>query len=546
MNNDHLILVHDVGTTSSKSCLYRLSDRLEVLATALEEYPLYVLDNGGVEQDPNEWWDAVCRGTQAVIRQAGVAPEAVQGMAFCAQMQGFIPVDAEGQALCRAMSYMDTRGMTQRKRYLQDGLMKIEQMNAVKLLNALRITGGASASAKDPVWKYLWLRDEQPELFHAMRYWMDVKDYLVMRCTGKFTFGYDSAHATFLFDTRPGKLAWHEGLCKTYDVNPQHLPPVARATDQIGGLTEAAAQAMGLRVGLPVFGGGGDLSLISLGSGCLQTNSVHVYIGTSGWVCATVDQRMTDINGMVASILSAVPGKYNYISEQETSGRCLQWIRDHLALDEIGIYLEQRTVADLEEEYRSLYDYLGKVVEETAPGANGVIFTPWLHGNRSPFEDPYARGMFFNLNLQTGKRDLIRAVLEGDAYHKRWMLETVEKKIPRRETLRLVGGGGRSETWAQILADVTGRVIEVTEHPENAGAAGAALVCGVGLGILRFDDIPRIIRVAKTFMLRPQYRAMYDKQYAVYRQLHKQNKTLFRLLNAPDKQGNRFKIERIR
>jgi xylulokinase len=307
---------------------------------------------------------------------------------------------------------------------------------------------------------------------------------------------------------------------------------VVHAIDKVGGLTAKAAESLGLPVGLPVFGGGGDLSLISLGSGSLDTNATHIYIGTSGWVCATVDKRMTDIDGMVASILAAVPGKYNYISEQETSGRCLQWIRDHLALDEIGIYLEQRTVSDHEEEYKTLYDFLGEAVEQSEPGAHGVLFTPWLHGNRSPFEDPYARGMFFNINLETGKRDMIRAVLEGDAYHKRWMLETVEKNVPRNDTIRFVGGGARSTTWGQILADVTGRTIEVIEYPENVGAAGAALVCGIGLGVLRVEDIKRIVRVAKTLTPRTQYKALYDKQYHVYKQLYKQNKKLFRLLNA--------------
>jgi xylulokinase len=527
-----LILVHDVGTTSSKSCLYRLGVQLELVAKSIQEYPLYVLENGGVEQDPAQWWEAIRQGTHMILAQTGIAPADIQAMAFCAQMQGFIPVDKDGNALARAMSYMDSRGTAQRKRYLQDGLIKIEQMNAVKLLTALRITGGASASVKDPVWKYLWLRDEQPDVFRAMHHWLDVKDYLVMRCTGKFSFGYDSAHATFLFDTRPDKLTWHKGLCKTYDVNPQHLPPVVRATEQIGGLTVAAAQQLGLPAGLHIFGGGGDLSLISLGAGNLATNATHIYIGTSGWVASTVDKRITDINGMVASILGAVPGRYNYISEQETSGRCLQWIRDHLALDEIGVFLEQKTIADKEDEYRTLYDYLGEVVEQVEPGANGLIFTPWLHGNRSPFEDPYARGMFFNLNLQTRKRDMIRAVLEGDAYHKRWMLETVEKNIPHRDTLRFVGGGAQSSVWGQILADVTGRVIEIPEHPENAGAAGAALVCGVGLGNIQFDDINQLVRVGKTLTPRTQYKPMYDKQYRVYQALHQQNKKLFKLLNA--------------
>ncbi len=530
--NESLILVHDVGTTSIKSCLYRLGEQLELVDKALEEYPLVVLDNGGIEQDPEHWWQAICRGTHTVLNRTGIPADSIRAMAFCAQMQGFIPVDENGTALYRAMSYMDSRGTAQRRRYLQDGLIKIEHMNALKLLNALRITGGASASVKDPVWKYLWLRDEQPEVFRAMRWWMDVKDYMVMRCTGKATFGYDSAHATFLFDTRPDSLRWHEGLCKTYDVNPAHLPPVVRATDCVGGLTAQAAQLLGLPTGLPVFGGGGDLTLIALGAGALENNATHIYIGTSGWVSAVVDRRMTDIDGMVASILSAVPGRYNYISEQETSGRCLQWIRDHLALDEIGIYLEQKTIADKDAEYKSLYGYLGQVVAQVPPGANGVIFTPWLHGNRSPFEDPYARGLFFNINLETGKSDLIRAVLEGDAYHKRWMLDTVEKKVPRNETLRLVGGGAQSPVWGQILADVTGRSIEVIDHPENVGASGAALVCGVGLNLIRFEDVKRIVNVTRTFAPRPQYRALYDKQYGVFQQLYKQNKKLFHLLNA--------------
>jgi xylulokinase len=355
---------------------------------------------------------------------------------------------------------------------------------------------------------------------------------LVLRSTGQFTFGYDSAHATFLFDSRPNHLKWHAGLCDTYDVDFDHLPPVIHATDQAGGLTGQAARELGLPEGLPVFGGGGDLSMITLGAGCFDNNTIHVYIGTSGWVVATVDRRMTDIDGMIASILGAIPGKYNYIAEQETSGRCLQWVRDHLVLDEVGIYLESQTLPDKDEEYRSLYDYLNDAVETVPPGSGGIIFTPWLHGNRSPFEDPYARGMFFNISLESGKRDLIRSVLEGDAYHKRWMLETVEKKVPYQDTLRLVGGGARSAVWAQILADVTGRSIEIVENPENAGAAGAALTCGVGLGLFSFDEAGEMIRIGKTFEPQPENQQVYDRAYGVYRQLYAQNRQLFHTLNA--------------
>ncbi|MBN1122619.1 MAG: FGGY-family carbohydrate kinase [Anaerolineae bacterium] len=530
-DNSLFILVHDVGTTGNKSCLYRMGDRLELVDSALEEYPLYVMDNGGIEQDPDEWWGAIRKATRTLLERTKVTPESIRAMAFCAQMQGFIPVDQNGEALYRAMSYMDNRGTEQIKRYLHSGAIRIEGMNAVRLLSSLRLTGGVSASVKDPVWKYLWLRDNEPEIFAAMDKWMDVKDYLVLRSTGQFTFGYDSAHATFLFDTRPGKLRWHEGLCRTYDVDIDHLPPVIRATDQAGALTSKAAAELGLPEGLPVFGGGGDLSMITLGAGCFDSDTVHIYIGTSGWVVATVDRRMTDIDGMVASILGAVPGKYNYISEQETSGRCLQWVRDHLVLDEIGVYLESQTISDKQEEYRSLYDYLSKVVETVEPGSGGVLFAPWLHGNRSPFEDPYARGMFFNISLETGKSELLRSVLEGDAYHKRWMLETIEKKVPRADTLRLVGGGARSNAWAQILADVTGRTIETVKHPENAGATGAALTCGVGLGLFSFADAGDMVGIDRTFRPRPENQAVYDRLYAVFRRLYPQNRRLFQALN---------------
>ena len=530
MDEAPYLLVHDVGTTNNKACLFRLGECLELVATALDEYPLYVVENGGVEQDPDEWWQAICRSTQAVLGRAKISPVQVHGLAFCAQMMGFIPVDRSGKALCRAMSYMDSRGVEQAKRYFYNGLIKFDGMNVPRLLNAIRITGGASASVKDPVWKYLWLRDNRPGCYREMYKWLDVKDYLVLRCTGEFTSGVDSAHVTFLFDTRPGKLEWHQGLCKTYEVNMDHLANIVQATDQVGALTRQAAAELGLHTGTPVFGGGGDLSMISLGSGCVENNSVHMYTGTSGWVVATVDKRMADFIGMVASIIGALPGKYNYISEQETSGRCLQWARDNLALDGIGLYSQGG--GGLQADSPDLYDHLGQVVEEVEPGAGGVIFTPWMHGNRSPFEDANARGIFFNLSLETDKRHLLRAVLEGDAYHKRWMLETVEKRVPRADLVRFVGGGARSSAWSQILADISGREVEVVKNPENAGAIGAAVVCGVGLGWVEFDDIKRIIQVDKRYSPRRQYQERYERSYEVFQGLYRQNRKLFGLMNV--------------
>ncbi len=179
---------------------------------------------------------------------------------------------------------------------------------------------------------------------------------------------------------------------------------------------------------------------------------------------------------------------------------------------------------------RSLYDLLNAAVAETKPGCRGVIFTPWLHGNRSPFEDPYARGMFFNISLETGKRHLIRSVLEGDAFHKRWMLEAIEKKVPRQDTLRFVGGGAQSDQWAQILADVAHRKIEVVANPQNVGALGAAITAAIGLELTDFEHAKEMIKVEKTFEPLPENRAVYDHQFEVFKKLYQQNRSCIRSL----------------
>lgn len=353
---------------------------------------------------------------------------------------------------------------------------------------------------------------------------------------------YDSAHLTWVFDTRRNKLQWSESLCKTFDVNRDHLPPVIKSTDIIGGLTPQAAGQMGLEPGIPVFGGGGDTFLTAVGSGALNLYDTHIYIGTSGWVAANIDRRTVDIGNFIASILGAIPGEYVYTAEQETSGICLQWVRDHLALDEIGLYLNAQDPSpgrvprvDKEKEYASLYEFLNEIVEQTPPGSGGILFTPWLHGNRSPREDSYARGMFFNLSLETGKHQMIRSVLEGVAFHKRWMLEAIEKKIPRQESIRFVGGGARSAVWCQILSDITGRNIEVTKNPQNAGTNGAAIVCAVGLGLIKsFKEAKPLIPVDKVYKPRTEYKKMYDRSFTVFKELYKQNKKLFRMMNKKE------------
>jgi len=279
---------------------------------------------------------------------------------------------------------------------------------------------------------------------------------------------------------------------------------------------------MSLAEGIPVFGGGGDLPLITIGSGCVEPNDTHIYVGTSGWLAANVERRMLDIGNFMASIVGAMPGCYTYVGEQETSGVCLQWIRDLLALER-GTSTQPKDP----------YDLVNKAASETAPGAGNILFAPWMQGNRSPHEDAYARGIFFNIGLNADRGMLIRAVMEGVAYHNLWMLEAFEKKIPRPSAIRFVGGGAKSEVWSQIMADVTGCVMETIENPQNAGAFGAAVVTGVGLGLLSsFQQAKSFIPVKKRYAPRSEVKGVYEKNFKAFQELYKNNKRGFRLLNA--------------
>lgn len=533
--NSTYILAYDLGTTGNKSCLYRISNKIELIDAYLVEYPIYEMENGGVEQKAEDWWNAVCSSTKELLRRTTIQPSQIKGIAFSSQMQGSVIVDNNGNVLRNPMIYLDQRATEQIAKYLYKGVLKIDNWNAFIGLKSLIITGGLAATPKDPLWKYLWVKDNEPQIFKKIYKWLDVKDYLTFKCTGKFGMTYDSAHLTWLFDTRKNRLEWSKSLCKIFDVNMEHLPPVIKSTDIIGGLTKQSADQMGLIPGIPVFGGGGDTFLTAVGSGALDLYDTHIYIGTSGWVASNIDRRTVDITNFIASILGAIPGEYVYTAEQETSGACLQWVRDHLALDEIGMYLDAKHIADKNAQYESLYEYLNEVVKQTPPGAGGLIFTPWLHGNRSPREDAYARGMFFNISLSTGKRQMIRAVLEGVAFHKRWMLEAIEKKIPYQKSVRLVGGGAKSDVWCQIISDITGREIEVPKSPQHSGTIGAAIVCAVGLGLIKsFKQAKSFIPVEKIFKPRTEFKTLYDKSFNVFKQLYKQNKILFITMNKPN------------
>lgn len=527
------IIIYDFGTSSVKTCLFKIDSEIRLVAGSSAEYGLYITDNGGAEQDTEEWWSALCSTTHDLFLKSDIKPSEIDGMAFCSQMQGAVFVDENGNALRRPMNYLDQKGVKEYKDCMGRGIIKVSGCSLYKLVRNLIVNYAGSTSAKDPVWKYKWVKKNEPDVFKKIYKWLDIGDYLTSRCTGRIVRTADTAFATFLYDTRRKKEGWNKGLLNMYNVNPDHMPDIIDCTDQAGTLTATAAEELGLVPGIPVFGGGGDTTFVNIGAGCTKPGDTHIYVGTSGWVSTFMDHQTVDINAMITGVLSAKHGYFNYYAELETAGKCFEWVKDHLALDEVGVYLDQKMITDAESKYMSLYDYLSTEVGKVPPGANGVIFTPWLHGNRCPFEDSKAGGMFFNIRIDNGKRDMIRAVLEGICYHLRWLLECVEKKVKTSDIIRFVGGGALSPLTAQMLADITGRTVETVNNTQEVGAIGAALVVAAGI---KGEDVlelsRRLVKANRAYVPNPENNEAYERNFRVFKNLYKSNAANYKLLNS--------------
>ena len=525
MSKEIYVLAYDIGTTGVKTCLFKIRDKIDLISYASCGYNLYVLDNGGAEQDPDEWWDAMCRTTAQVLSGTGISAQQIDGISFCSQMQGVVLVDRDGVPVRRAMSYMDQRAQEELEKGMAHGA-QIAGANVAKLLKSLQITGAVAASVKDPVWKYKWVEAHEPDVFAKAYKWLDVKESLIARMTGECIMTPDSAFATLLYDIRKGKESFSKEMCDMLGVQMKHLPRIIPCTEQAGKLTPKAAEELGLVPGIPVFGGGGDASLIGVAAGAVAPGDTHVYWGTSGWVGTVVEKSIVDTTAMIAAIVGADQGKFLYFAELETAGKCLEWARDRIALDEIDVYEEKIPV-------NSVYNKMTEIASTVPAGSRGVIFTPWLHGNRCPFEAPDARGMFFNLSLETTEAELVRAVIEGVCYHLRWFLETEDKKVETSGTLRFAGGGALSDLICQTLADCTGRTVETVASPQNAGSVGAAVLVAVGLGVLpNIAACKRLIPAEKVYKPNRKNKAVYDEMFDVYKRLYASNKRLFKKLNG--------------
>jgi xylulokinase len=515
-------LAIDLGTSGCKVALVSADGLLR--GAEFEPVDLVLVPGGGAEQDPDDWWRAVVTAARRTTNAHPTEAAAVTAVGVTAQWSGTVAVDGNGDHLGNAIIWMDSRGAPYVREMIR-GPIRITGYGIGKALRWIRLTGGGpTKSGKDPIAHIAWLQAERPKVFEEAAVFLEPKDYLNLRMTGRAVATFDSISLYWLTDNRdPDRVHYDDRLLRLAGVDRSRLPDLIRATDVVGPVLPHVAAQLGIPPGTPVFGNTPDLQSAGIGAGTVKDYAAYLYIGTSDWLSCHVPYKATDLFHNIASLPSPLPGRYFVCNEQDNAGVCL----DHLANLLIG------PDADRASAYRAF----DEAAARAPAGAGGVLFTPWLNGERTPVENSTLRAGFFNQSLSTGRDDLVRAVFEGVALNIRWLLETVERFTKRRlEPVTMVGGGACSDIWCQIHADVLRRSIRRTENPIMANARGAGLLALAAREEIETAEIPALVPISATYEPNPATGDLYREAYRTFRSIHKAIRPTYGRLNRPSQQ----------
>ena len=486
----------DVGTSGTKVLI--LDEGGAVVANVTEEYPLSTPRPLWSEQNPDDWWAATTTGVRRALTSARLSGADIGGVGLSGQMHGMVMLDRDARPLRPAILWNDQRTGPQCQ-------WITERVGFGRLLDltANAVLPGFTAP------KIVWTRENEPSVYERAAKILLPKDYVRYRLTGEYASEVSDASGTSLFDVR--RREWSDEMLTALDIPRDWLPDVFESPVVSGQISQAAAQATGLRPGIPVVGGGGDQAAGAVGSGIVEPGLVSVTVGTSGVVFAHLDEFALEPQGRLHAFCHAVPGKWHVMGVTLSAGGSLRWLRDALGQDETAVARLMGV---------DPYELLTAEAAHAPAGSEGLLFLPYLSGERTPYPDPHAKGVFVGLTLRHGKPHLTRAVLEGVAFSLRDCLELVRNLGLAVQQVRASGGGARSPLWRQIQADVFGAEL-VTINVAEGAAYGAALLAGVGVGVYASveEAAARVIRVVTRTP--PSADApRYAPGYAIYRQLY--------------------------
>jgi xylulokinase len=491
------LLAIDVGTSGVKAAL--LEDR-GIVASAVRGYRLLTGSDGWVEQDLAEMRRAMARAARAVVKERGLERKGVDVIAITAQMFNLVAVDEAGEPVLPMLSWLDTRSSS-RAAALAEEISPADQF----------VLLGSVVTAKDVLPKILWLRDERPELYGRTRWLLDCKEALVLQLTGRAVIDPAGSSAFRLVDAASGE--WSSVACERLGIDAALLPEVQPAASIAGGLTEKAARELGLAAGTPVIVGAGDVPASQLGAGAIGPGDVHLSLGTAVYLGITVPEPLRDPAGQLGVLGHAIPNRWILWLEIATGGGALAWL-----------------LRATDGRRRGGVDYaeIDRIVEACATELDGLLFAPWLSGERVPVFDDRLRGAFVGLGLHHGRPHLLRAVMEGVACQIRWARDYGEAYGQPIDEIRAVGGGAIGGVWLQIIADILGTTLLAVAEPQDAGARGVGALGLVGIGAEPDVSFLREeVGIDRAFRPAPDRRAAADETYARYRALYEALRPLF-------------------
>ena len=478
----------DASTTATKALL--IDESGGIVAVAATEYDFQTPHPLWSEQDPALWWEGAVASIRRVLAESGIDPASVVGVGLTGQMHGLVLVDAAGEVLRPSILWNDQRTASQ----CDEIRARLGKSELVRITGNDALTGFTAP-------KILWVQENEPDIYARIHKILLPKDYVRYRLTGDYATDRADAGGTLLVEL--ATRDWSPAVVEALGIRPQWLPPTHEGPQITGVVSAAAAEATGLRAGTPVVGGGGDQAAQATGVGAVEEGIVALTLGTSGVVFATADKPFYEPEGRLHAFPHALAGKWHLMGVMLSAAGSLRWYRDTLAP---GV----------------AYDDLLAPAAAMPAGSDGLLFLPYLTGERTPHPDPLARGAFVGLTVRHGQPHLTRAVLEGVAFGLRDSFELMKAAgLSAIRQVRVSGGGARSPLWRQILADVLGSEL-VTVNTTEGAAFGAALLAGVGAGIWPDGETACRETVRVTGSTRPDAGAMavYERAYGVYRGLY--------------------------
>jgi xylulokinase len=487
------ILGVDVGTGGTRAVL--LDDAGKVVASATSEHaPISAPQVGWAEQDPRDWWRATCAAIKECLELARIPADQVAAVGLTGQMHGMVLLDAAREVLRPAIIWCDQRTEAQGRAITEKvGARRLIELTANPALTNFTLT------------KIWWVQQHEPQIWQRVRTVLLPKDYARFRMTGARVCDVADASGTLLFDVAHRR--WSAPMAEISGISQDILPRVLESPEISGQISEEGARATGLRAGTPVAAGAGDQAAGAVGMGIVRPGAVSATIGTSGVVFAATASPTIDPHGRIHTFCHAVPGRWHVMGVTQSAGFSLRWFRDEFCASTNGT--------------RASYDELTAEAAKTNPGADGLLWLPYLMGERTPHLDPDARGALVGLTAQHRRGHVVRAILEGVAFSLRDTLTIFRELNLPIESIRLGGGGARGKLWCQIQADVYGMPVEILEAEEGA-AYGAALLAGVGVDV--WPSVERAcetaVKVAQVVEPDPAHVAVMNGRYEQYRALY--------------------------